>query len=208
VAGIPGPAGAKGDLGAPGAQGPTGPAGPAGNPGAQGPKGDTGAAGPAGATGPQGIPGPTQGLITWADQVFNVSSSYTRNALTPGAMSDVITYVPKSATSRIIIEWSCGTAITNLQTTPNYRGRLQPYYGNDAGAYLPIGADVCVFGEEKGISNASHIGYWPVKGMSVDASACRKNNGSLQMRLYGCVDFTNTTLETLAKSFRITEVEG
>ena len=63
-AGLPGPAGPKGDTGTTGAQGPAGPkgdtgaagaTGPAGADGAQGPKGDPGAAG---AQGPQGLRGP------------------------------------------------------------------------------------------------------------------------------------------------------
>jgi hypothetical protein len=210
IEGPPGPQGPAGTDGLPGAPGPMGQKGEPGTTGLQGnpgPQGPQGVPGPAGATGPQGIPGPTRGIVTWADTIFNASSTYTRGALTPGPMSDIITYVPKSPTSRIIIEWSCGTGIVNLQTTPNYKARLQPYYANNAGTYLPIGADVVLFGEEKGISNASHIGLWPVKGMSLDATACRKSDGSLVFRLYGCPDFTNTQVETYFKSFRITEVE-
>jgi hypothetical protein len=177
--------------------GPVGPQGAKGDPGPTGPAGPIGATG---ATGPQGVPGPQKGIITWADTVFNVSSTYTRATLTPGPMSDIITYVPKSATSRIIMEWSCATAIVNLQTVPNYRGRLLPFY-------VQAGADIVIFGEEKGISNATHIGYWPVKGMSLDISSCRKTDGTMQLRLYGCPDFNNTQMETYAKSFRLTEVE-
>ncbi len=69
-AGTPGPAGPKGDTGAPGPKGDTGPAGadgaqgpkgdtgPAGADGAQGPKGDTGATGPQGPQGERGPAGP------------------------------------------------------------------------------------------------------------------------------------------------------
>jgi hypothetical protein len=65
--GIPGAAGAKGDPGPQGAPGAKGDTGPQGIPGAQGPagaigpQGDTGPQGPAGAIGPQGDTGP-QGL--------------------------------------------------------------------------------------------------------------------------------------------------
>ena len=67
TSGPPGPAGPKGDTGAPGPKGDTGPKGDKGDTGAQGPKGDkgdTGEQGPkgdTGETGPQGEPGPAGG---------------------------------------------------------------------------------------------------------------------------------------------------
>lgn len=150
----PGPAGPKGDTGAPGPRGPQGvpgergamgPQGPDGIPGPQGPAGIPGPQGPAGTpgpqgpAGPQGIPGPAAGGVF--SSFINFAVRFEEGQPIPMGIGvedttgNIVLTEPTSITLQpgfYSISYQVSTLLINagiIQVTPYYGGRSHIEYG-------------------------------------------------------------------------------
>jgi hypothetical protein len=153
VSGSVGAAGPKGDTGATGAQGPKGDTGGTGATGAQGPKGDTGATGATGAQGPKGDTGATgaTGPVGPSD-AFSAERADTVTVAPTLTTVLMLTNIPPgkyvvlgnvgvdNLNSPATVPVNCYLVVPNVEASPPYGGRLDPYNGTVGGNDAPSGA--------------------------------------------------------------------